>query len=157
MKDSGRHWNWLYSSFVADDYVRKNFAFRDISEKECCLWNSKNSLFFVVKRTSENNYIVGCVCYFRVNFESFRKAGLVIQHIKDMSYCVDVLQAYKSTGIEFDLSTFTWNLLGFNELITGVPIVSKKQPVEQRQETQSELNFKRNVYFESKFNKKRKW
>lgn len=146
-----RHWNYLFSSIQSDDYVRKNFAFKSISEKECVLWNSKNSLFFVIKRTSENNYMVGCVCYFRVNFDSFRKASLVVKHIKDMSYCVDVLQAYKSTGIEFDLTNFTWNLLGFNELVKNEPLQFKHKQEPKKERTEFQKKIEREFYYRSNF------
>ncbi len=152
---SKNHYYFLNEEFLNNRYIRENFKIKIISHTDYALTSKLCSIFFIIKRTSENCYQVSSVSDYKTEFKSFKKAVEVMHYVEDLTRCIEMLDVYKKLGIEFNLNRFTWNLLGFSEYFGKIKI---------RKSSNSDLNFKelqaqfhKDLYYQSRFSSRYRW
>lgn len=144
------HYYFLNEEFLHNDYIRKNFKIKVISHTDYALTCKLCSIFFVIKRTSENCYQVASVSNFKTEFKSFKKACSVMHYVEDLTRCVEMLEDFELLGIDIDLTGFSWTLIGFTEYMLDKKLV-KPKPKNDEKFKKLQEEFHRDLYFREKF------
>lgn len=117
------HWYWLSSELGQNKYVFNQIKLKHFNPNEYIIYNKKLKIEIMIQRTSLYCYKCSILSDYGVRFFSFKNASSCVFHIAQYFHSVEVLNAYKRFGIEFDLSDFNFNLAEFKKLIDNDKVI----------------------------------